>query len=49
MQKILYVSVVGSLIYAQFCMRPNFAHVTGTLGKYLSNLGVDHWKAAKRA
>ena len=48
MQKIPYASVVGSLMYAQVCMCPDIAYVTGMLGRYLSNPRVDHWKAAKR-
>ncbi|KAJ4713080.1 Retrovirus-related Pol polyprotein from transposon TNT 1-94 [Melia azedarach] len=48
MQKIPYVSAIGSLIYTQVCTRPDIAYVTGMMGRYLSNLGVDHWKAAKR-
>ena len=48
MQKIPYSSVVGSLMYAQVCTRPDIAYITGMLGRYLSNPGMDHWKAAKR-
>ena len=48
MQKSFYASVVGSLIYAQVCTRLDIAYITGMLGRYLSNLGVEHWKAAKR-
>ncbi|XP_057948253.1 secreted RxLR effector protein 161-like [Malania oleifera] len=47
-QKIPYASVVRSLMYAQVCMRPNLAYIVGILGRYLSNPGLDHWKAAKR-
>jgi transposase InsO family protein len=46
--KIPYASVVGSLMYAQVCTRPDIAYITGILGRYLSNPGIDHWKAAKR-
>jgi len=48
MQKIPYASAVGSLMYAQVCTRPYIAFVVGILGRYLSNLGMQHWKAAKR-
>ena len=37
MQKILYESAVGSLMYAQVCMRPDIAYIVGVLGRYLSN------------
>ena len=48
MQQFLYASAVGSLIYAQVCMRPDLAFIVGMLGRYMSNPKVDHWKAAKR-
>ncbi|KAK9063217.1 hypothetical protein SSX86_017087 [Deinandra increscens subsp. villosa] len=43
-----YASVVGSLMYAQVCTRPDIAYITGMLGRYQSNPGLDHWKAAKK-
>ncbi|XP_071924906.1 secreted RxLR effector protein 161-like [Coffea arabica] len=48
MQKIFYTSTVGSLMSAQVCTRPDIAYITGMLGRYLSNSGLDHWKATKR-
>ena len=48
MQKIPYASAVGSLMYAQICMRSDIVFIVGMLGKYMSNPGVDHWKAAKQ-
>ena len=48
MESVPYTSVVGSLMYAQVCTRPDIAFIVGVLGRYLSNPGVDHWKAAKR-
>ena len=48
MQKIPYASAVGSLMYAQVCTCPDIAYIVGMLGRYLSNPGMDHWKAAKR-
>ena len=47
-QKIPYTSVVGSLMYAQVCTHPDIAYIVGMLGRYLSNQGLDHWKASKR-
>ena len=47
MKNILYASIVGSLLYAQTCTRPNISFTVGMLGRYQSNLGMDHWKAAK--
>ncbi|XP_071695861.1 secreted RxLR effector protein 161-like [Rutidosis leptorrhynchoides] len=48
MRLIPYASVVGSLVYAQVCTRPDIAYITGMLGRYQSNPGMDHWKAAKK-
>ncbi|RVW90885.1 Retrovirus-related Pol polyprotein from transposon TNT 1-94 [Vitis vinifera] len=30
------------------CTRPDIAYLVGMLGRYLSNPGMDHWRAAKR-
>ncbi|KAJ3684738.1 hypothetical protein LUZ61_013902 [Rhynchospora tenuis] len=43
-----YASVVGSLMYAQVCTRPDIKFVVGMLGRYQSNPGLDHWRAAKK-
>uniref|UniRef100_A0A803MH36 Retrovirus-related Pol polyprotein from transposon TNT 1-94 n=1 Tax=Chenopodium quinoa TaxID=63459 RepID=A0A803MH36_CHEQI len=48
MKKIPYVSAVGSPMYARICTRPDIAYIVGMLGRYLSNPGLDHWKAVKR-
>ena len=48
MRKIPYSSTVGSLIYAQVCMRLDIAYIVGILSKYLSNPGMDNWKATKK-
>ena len=48
MQKIPYSSVVGSLMYAQVCTRPDIAFIVGVLGRYSKDPGMHHWKAAKR-
>jgi len=42
MKSIPYASVVGSLMYAQVCTRPDIAFAVGTLGRYQSNSGIDH-------
>jgi hypothetical protein len=41
-------SAVGSLMYAQTCTRPDINFAVGMLGRYQSNPGMDHWKAAKK-
>ena len=48
MKSIPFASVVGSLMYAQTCTRPDISFAVGMLGRYQSNPGMDHWKAAKK-
>ena len=48
MQDIPYASIVGSLMYAQVCTRPDISFAVGVLGRYQSNPGIEHWKAAKK-
>ncbi|RVW74905.1 Retrovirus-related Pol polyprotein from transposon TNT 1-94 [Vitis vinifera] len=48
MRTIPYSFVVDSLMYAQVCTCPDIAFVVGMLGRYLSNPGSQHWKAAKK-
>jgi hypothetical protein len=48
MEGIPYASVVGSLMYAQTCTRLDISFAVGMLGRYQSNPGIDHWKAAKK-
>lgn len=44
----LYASVVGSLMYAQTCTRPDINFVVGMVDRYQNNLRMDHWKAVKK-
>ena len=48
MKNIPYASAVGSLMYAQVCTRPDVAYAIGVLRRYQSNLGMDHWRVAKK-
>ena len=41
MKVVLYSSAIGSLYYAQVCIRPDLAFVTELLGRYQSNLGIE--------
>ncbi|KAA0065635.1 Retrovirus-related Pol polyprotein from transposon TNT 1-94 [Cucumis melo var. makuwa] len=43
--KILYTSVVGSLMYDIVCIRPDTAHDIGIVSCFMSNLGKQHWEA----
>ena len=42
MKAVPYASAVGSLQYAQECTRPDLSFVTGVLGRYRSNPGMEH-------
>ena len=46
---VLFMSVVGSLMYAMLGTYPNLAYTVGVLGRHTSNPGEAHWKAAKYA
>ena len=48
MKNIAYASVVGSLMYAQVCTRLDIAYAVRMLGRYQSNPGIDHWRAANK-
>ena len=48
MKVVPYSSIVGSLMHAQVCTHPYIAFVVGVLGRYLSDPGQSHWKAAKK-
>ncbi|XP_065630482.1 secreted RxLR effector protein 161-like [Quercus suber] len=48
MEGIPYAFTVRSLMYAQTCTRPDISFLVGMLGRYQSNPGLDHWKAAKK-
>ena len=45
--RIPYSSVVGSLMYAMVCKRPDIAHVVRVVSRYINNLGKEHWKAVQ--
>ncbi|XP_054778412.1 secreted RxLR effector protein 161-like [Prosopis cineraria] len=48
MERVPYASVVGSLIYAMMCTRPDICYAVGLVSCYQSNLREGHWKAVKR-
>ena len=45
---VTFLKAVGSLMYAQVCTRPDIAFDVNALGRYLSNPGLNHWKAVKK-
>ena len=42
-----YVSVVGSLIYAMVCTRPDISQAVSKVSRYMHNPSKDHWLAVK--
>lgn len=48
MKNIPYEFVVGSMMHAQICTRPDIVFAVGILGRYQSNPGFDHQKAPKK-
>ena len=48
MARVPYASVVGSLMYAMLCTRPNICFAIGMVSHYQSNLGPVHWQVVKR-
>jgi hypothetical protein len=48
MKAVSYASAVVSLQYAQVCTCPDLAFVTGLLGRYKKNPGIEHWKLVKK-
>ncbi|GJV76649.1 zinc finger, CCHC-type containing protein [Tanacetum coccineum] len=43
-----YFRVIGFLMYAMTCTRPDIAFVVGKLSRYTSNPGTQHWQAIQR-
>ena len=48
MKSVPYFSVVGSLMYAIVCTRPNLAYAVSVVSKFMSNHGKAHSEAVKR-
>ena len=42
MKKVPYASVVGSLMYAMVCTKPDIDHAVGVVSEFLSNPGKEH-------
>ena len=47
MSLIPYALVLCSLMYAMVWTRPNIAHATGFVSRYMDNPGKEHWQAVK--
>ena len=42
MAKVPYSSVIGSLMYAMVCTRPDIAHAVGVVSRFLENPRKEH-------
>jgi ATP-binding cassette subfamily B (MDR/TAP) protein 1 len=47
MSKVSYSSVVGSLMYAMVCSRPDLSYAMSLVSRYMSNPGKEHWRAVQ--
>ena len=47
MEKIPYVSTIGSIMYAILCTRPDVAFVLSVTSRFQANPGESHWEAMK--
>ncbi|GKD99518.1 transposable element [Tanacetum coccineum] len=47
MEKVPYANVVGSLMYAMICTRPDISHAVGMVSRYMHNPRKGHWQALK--
>ena len=47
MSRVPYANVIGSLMYAMVCTRPDISHAVGVVSRYMHNPGKDHWQAVK--
>ncbi|KAM2793311.1 hypothetical protein PS2_004857 [Malus domestica] len=47
MKNIPYANLVGSLMYAMVCSRPDISHAVGMVSRYMHNPGKEHRQAAK--
>ncbi|KAJ4718340.1 Retrovirus-related Pol polyprotein from transposon TNT 1-94 [Melia azedarach] len=48
MSRVLYASVVGSLMYAMVCTRPDLAQSVSVVSRFMGEPGKEHWQAVKR-
>ena len=47
MRRILYASIVGSLMYAMLCTRLDICYAVGVVSRFQSNPGLEHWISVK--
>ena len=47
MSRVSYCSVMGSLMYAMVCSRPDLAYAITIVNRYMTKPGKEHWKAVQ--
>ena len=47
MERVPNALVVGSLMYAMLCTRPNISYAVSVISKYQFDLGEKHWVVVK--
>ena len=47
MDRIPYANIVGSIMYAMVCTRPDLSYAVSLVSRFVSNLCKDHWHALK--
>ena len=47
MSRIPYASVIGSIMYAMMCTRPDVSYALSVTRRYQSDPGDSHWMAVK--
>ena len=47
MSKIPYASVIGFIMYAMLCTRPDVSYALSVTSRFQSTYGEDHWAAVK--
>ncbi|KAE8671810.1 ABC transporter B family member 7 [Hibiscus syriacus] len=47
LRKVPYASVVGSLMYAMVCTKPDISQAVGVVSRYMHDPGNEHWQAVK--
>ena len=47
MSKIAYAFVIGSIMYAILCTRPDVSYALSITSRYQSDLGKSHWTIVK--
>ena len=48
MSTVSYAEVIGNLMYAMLCTKPDICFAVGMVSRYQSNPGPTHWAAVNR-